>query len=183
MISSNPNTTNPIHHLLYYILFGALHEACHLLAAHLTSCSNDSSDLSWTNLTRSALGRSSILAVDECDGLWRESIVLHSGWIFSVLLAVALEFHKRRHRRSMKDEDVAPLSPAARAAMVTAVEAVVTDLFRWTPHHSNAFTNKILVYCGNFGIVLLNPMWLSVDGGRTALQVLEKMVEVTMMRG
>jgi hypothetical protein len=71
------------------------------------------------------------------------------------------------------------------AAYVTAIEAVVTDLLGWTPRHAFATTASTLVvcYCGNFGIILLNPSWLSIDGGRTALEVLEKMVEVTMMRG
>ena len=38
-------------------------------------------------------------------------------------------------------------------------------------------------FCGNFGILLLNSSWINVDGGKTALDMLEKMVEVTMMRG
>jgi hypothetical protein len=65
------------------------------------------------------------------------------------------------------------------------VEAIVTDLLHFTPQHHFTASNMdvLIVFCGNFGIVLLNPMWLNVDGGRTALEVLEKMVEVTMMRG
>ena len=38
-------------------------------------------------------------------------------------------------------------------------------------------------FCGNFGIILLNSNWLNKDGGKKALDMLEKMIEVTMMRG
>jgi hypothetical protein len=41
----------------------------------------------------------------------------------------------------------------------------------------------ILFFCGNFGIILINSSWINVDGGKRALDMLEKMVEVTMMRG
>ena len=41
----------------------------------------------------------------------------------------------------------------------------------------------LLFFCGNFGILLINPSWVNIDGGKTALDMLEKMVEVTMMRG
>jgi hypothetical protein len=82
-------------------------------------------------------------------------------------------------------DEVLYSSPIVYAAIVTAVEAIVTDLLHFTPQHHFTASNMdvLIVFCGNFGIVLLNPLWLNVDGGRTALEVLEKMVEVTMMRG
>ena len=72
-------------------------------------------------------------------------------------------------------------------AYITALEAIVTDLFGFTPiqylDDKTADSSIIICFCGNFGILLLNPSWLSIDGGRTALDVLEKMINVTMMRG
>ena len=43
--------------------------------------------------------------------------------------------------------------------------------------------SHLFFFCGNFGILLLNPSWINIDGGKRALDMLEKMVEVTMMRG
>lgn len=80
------------------------------------------------------------------------------------------------------------------AAYITAIEGISTDLLGWTPHHyhrhhyyenisdDNSYC-YLTFFCGNFGILLLNPSWLSVDGGRTALDVLEKMVSLNKRRG
>ena len=64
------------------------------------------------------------------------------------------------------------------------MEGMATDLFGFVPHqqHSDSWlvnnNDYLTFFCGNFGILLLNPSWLSIDGGRTALDVLEKMVSV-----
>ena len=44
---------------------------------------------------------------------------------------------------------------------------------------------KMFFFCGNFGVILLSPAWTTTPGdrGKTALTLLEKMIEVTMMRG
>ena len=60
------------------------------------------------------------------------------------------------------------------AAYITALEGMTTDLFGFVPQQSNR--SYMTFFCGNFGILLLNSSWLSIDGGRTALDVLEKMV-------
>ena len=116
---------------------------------------------------------------------WRRLLVVHSAWIFSVLLAVVCHArHCQIERRGRSGSWLAsPLLPYA--AYITAMEAIATDLMGWIPQNSFAATGaKVMIcYCGNFGIILLNPGWLAIDGGRTALNVLEKMVEVTMMRG
>ena len=67
------------------------------------------------------------------------------------------------------------------AAYITALEGITTDLFGFVPHHhyreSGSIGNQCMTFfCGNFGVLLLNSSWLSIDGGRTALDVLEKMV-------
>ena len=86
------------------------------------------------------------------------------------------------------------------AAYITAVESVTSDLMGFFPKlvknfllgsvgsgiaSSSASTSSIelLLHCGNFGVILLNSQWINIDGGQRALSVLEKMVEVTMMRG
>lgn len=61
------------------------------------------------------------------------------------------------------------------AAYITALEGVTTDLFGLVPHVQNG-SGYVTFFCGNFGILLMNSSWLSIDGGRTALDVLEKMV-------
>jgi hypothetical protein len=69
------------------------------------------------------------------------------------------------------------------------MEAIVTDLLGFIPIHPHnhqdpsSSSHFIMCFCGNFGVLLLNPSWLSIDGGRTALDILEKMVNATMMRG
>ena len=75
------------------------------------------------------------------------------------------------------------------AALLTACEAISTDLLRlnvllrgmtFTPLLGERTAS--LFYCGTFGIILLHHLWLT-DQGQSALDVLEKMVKVTMMRG
>lgn len=89
-----------------------------------------------------------------------------------------------------------PILPVA--AYITAMEAISTDLLGFTPAYSHLLGDAdgfyptshhhhhhrhFICFCGNFGILLLNPSWLAIDGGRTALDILEKMINVTMMRG
>lgn len=104
------------------------------------------------------------------------------------------------------DSFYSPILPTV--AYITALEAISTDLFGFIPedavsvartptaaehfqdydddgeHHRHYHRLLLLrCFCGNFGILLLNPSWLAIDGGRTALDILEKMINVTMMRG
>ena len=48
---------------------------------------------------------------------------------------------------------------------------------------SSSSSNTLFFFCGNFGVLLINSSWINIDGGKKALDMLEKMVEVTMMRG
>ena len=153
-------------HLALYVLFGGLHEASHILAAYLTTPWS----MSWIDLSRVILGRYTLIRGENV----HES-VLHIGWLFSTILAICLFLLRRR----TKDD---AWSIWVYIASVVALESITTDLLGWTPMF--AFPAGCYVaWCGNFGLVLLNPMWINVDGGRTALEILEKMVEVTMMRG
>ena len=79
------------------------------------------------------------------------------------------------------------------AAYTTAIDATLTDLLGWVPvTHRLLFNNlssvastapRTIYYCGNFGILLLNSQWIKHDGGKSALDMLEQMIYITMMRG
>lgn len=199
---SNTNYFDNINLLLFYLLFGTLHEACHLaVAAWLTSCQHHEDNAvvntNWlSNLIRAVTGRYSVIPIVHSDEdsscsieEWDRGLVVHSGWIFSVMLALMIPLWTRCSSSWREENRISGgffSSPIVYAAIVTAVEAIATDLLQFTPQHhftDGSNLDVLIVFCGNFGIVLLNPMWLNVDGGRTALEVLEKMVEVTMMRG
>ena len=187
-----------------------------------------------TILMRALLGRYSIIEFPENDhssyyfgnetSRW---IIIHSGWIFSLTLAILChfvhctivrnnnnKFNNNKFNNSNKNDTMKqgsnnidkPFSgiimqwlerifiepKIVMAAYITAMEAVSTDLFGFLPVHPTYSYSKqqqeglddaLICFCGNFGIVLLNSTWINIDGGRAALDVLEKMVNVTMMSG
>jgi hypothetical protein len=117
------------------------------------------------------------------------SLIRHSGWITSVTIAILCHLLYKHQQQQQQTHRllISILSPnVVLAAYITAIEGISTDLLGWTPHHdslwyttnnnTNSSSSYLTFFCGNFGILLLNPSWLSVDGGRTALDVLEKMV-------
>ena len=158
--------------LLAYILFGTLHELAHLTAASWLSSDETSAIGLLLGALKSSLGRVSI--IDQDATRWEQSAIRYSGWIGSVVLAIMVHLLAPNGARA-----------ARMAATVTALEAITTDLLGFTPVHllHDHTASRLVLFCGNFGVLLLNPSWLSIDGGRTALDVLEKMVNVTMMRG
>lgn len=114
----------------------------------------------------------------------RISIITHTGWIVSVLLAILCHYalHYKRSILGIKINLMSPM--VVLVAYVTALEGITTDLFGFVPQYfswqqqqqqTNGY-HYLTFFCGNFGILLLNSSWLSIDGGRTALDVLEKMV-------
>lgn len=168
--------------LAWYMLFGALHEATHVVTALLMGVPwNDGiiRDGILPFLLRLLLGRQSVIfhtdnggGVDD-SALWM--MVRHVGWVASLVLASQIP---RRFQT------------ARLAAQITACEAISTDLLQlnvlfqgmtFTPLLGENAASS-LFYCGNFGIILLHHLWLT-DQGQSALDVLEKMVKVTMMRG
>ena len=80
------------------------------------------------------------------------------------------------------------------AAYLTALDAIATDLFGipkisilagMNPQgysFSEEFNSLVILHCGNFGVILLHGAWFE-NGGRYAFDILEKMIQVTMMRG
>lgn len=189
------HTLTPV---IAYIIFGALHELAHLATAswlnQIYSYPTDLEDVIALlhAAVRAALGRYSLVQLDD-EQTQEARLIVHAGWIFSFLLAVGchlLHIAVRNYDGRAKDERshaimtifLDPALPVV--AYITAIEAIVTDLLGFTPVHPYLQdSSRLICFCGNFGVLLLNPSWLSIDGGRTALDVLEKMVNVTMMRG
>eukprot|EP00985_Skeletonema_marinoi_P001235 scaffold501_cov153-Skeletonema_marinoi.AAC.7 len=169
--------------LISYFIFGALHESAHLITASwllpasssLSAILNDNNSNIATLILRIMLGRCINIPIDSTanNNAMTIALIKHSGWIFSMSIAIlchALYKHLR----------ISPVVPLA--AYITALEGLTTDLFGFIPQQQSN-RGYMTFFCGNFGILLLNSSWLSIDGGRTALDVLEKMVNVTMMRG
>ena len=177
MSTERPNAPPTLSLLLVYAACGLLHELSHLTAASWlsrdeTSAADTGASELLLGTLRSSIGRVSIVEQDVTH--WEESAIRHSGWIGSVCLAIIVHLLAPSGARAPR-----------MAAAVTALEAITTDLLGFTPVHSlhDHTASRLVLFCGNFGVLLLNPSWLTIDGGRTALDVLEKMVNVTMMRG
>ena len=172
------NQHNTLFILTVYMICGVLHEAAHISVASLYYSQLSEFGVSPTSvvLLQAVFGRYSVIQLSEKE---HHDIIRHAGWIFSVLLAIVCHLLHNYKRTTKKDNN-----DIAMVAYIVAFEATVTDLLQLTPMHNTVTQNdSIISFCGNFGILLLNPSWLSIDGGRTALDVLEKMVNVTMMRG
>ena len=199
-----------------YIFFGMLHELFHVLAAKIivelrsssTDVAEDKPFLSLSSsigkfLSRAVFGRYTIVTIPSvatnADGAFMSnetaaSIITHSGWIMSLLLALGMHyFYANTSKHAFSPRSAAQVAPTfILAAYVAAMESITSDLMGFVPKLVNNFLHlgssspssiHLLLHCGNFGIILLNSQWINVDGGQRALSVLEKMVEVTMMRG
>ncbi len=113
----------------------------------------------------------------------------------------------REGNKNKKDEEEEEGNQSFRwckwAAYATAIDAIWTDLLQMEPPLSLTFSSSssfitsttfhagdlpnhlstVSFFCGNFGVILLHSAWLYEDGGQTTLDILRKMIEVTMMRG
>jgi hypothetical protein len=154
--------------LCCYVFFGAIHEGAHLLTAHLLGVSHGIFQDGIVNvMVRLLLLRQSVVPDLACqDNVIYSTIVRHSGWISSVLIAVAVAVNSNH-------------KIAQTAAIITALEAISTDLLglfsvQNAPH---------VFFCGNFGVLLLHKAWSSDAGSSTTLDILSTMVRVTSMRG
>jgi len=127
-------------------------------------------------------------------------LVHHFGWIFSLIVAVGayiIHSHNNnisKNKRNSDSNTSHPLnSPLVRAAVITALEATSTDLLGLEKYilplfpllnYDNKSEIVLRFFCGNFGLILLNPAYTTTESGRkTALDILEKMISVTMVRG
>ena len=184
--------------LAAYVAFGILHEFFHLACAYFCGLVDEIFDPNWWEkvLFDIMFRRRVCFDVDiirmrlEADGMMslesKSALIRHVGWSSSVLLAVFLHFFFCRYlQRNV------PPSPSSQcwswcilAGYLTAFDAVCTDLLRLTqinPLYGNYNEVKdplhLVFYCGNFGIILLHGAWLDKNGGKSALDILEKMVE------
>jgi len=172
--------------ILWYICFGVIHEMAHLTT--YLALSNTSPIVSNDNmlkvLVRAAFGRYCAIPFPERQNDDTSVIfwVRHSGWVFSLALSICLHYFSigKNKQTSVKNSWIES-GNLVFIAYVTTLEAISTDLFGMTS--TNASTSTITLFCGNFGLILLNSQWISGDGGKSALDILEKMVQVTMMRG
>jgi hypothetical protein len=213
--------------ILWYIVFGAVHEIGHILAALAVMVTNSdqvnrASPLPfnvfefrfWYELLISrqvTMDLSSILVSNEDASVAVNMIncIHHAGWILSLFLAVVIAgihnyLHSNRRRRRQASTKLATidtttnmmLSSMQLAAWLTALESIATDLCgvsTWwggrllpssfgTENDDNI--HQSIFWCGNFGILLLHHLWLKDSVGRdSALDCLEQMVQITMMRG
>jgi hypothetical protein len=174
MSSSSSSSRTPKSAVLWYVLFGALHEVSHILAAIVVGASGGLLNEGVPAfLYNTLLGRCVVLPdLQDNDAEW---FVRHAGWITSLVVACVV-------RRFYSNSNNSKARHIVLASTLTAVEALWTD-FCGLPVlaglHSSPYAT---LFCGNFGIILLHNNWL-VENGTSALNVLEKMVQVTMMRG
>ena len=190
--------------LAFHALFGAVHEASHLAAAWWTGRLPDVANLtdSANVVAKAMLGRHVVVAANVSDGhvAFDIDLVRHAGWVASAVVAITVAIASCRYRDSSQIGKCKPRSNAAVeprwsmsaaatiAAVVTALEAVSTDLLGiGVPSLAasgadplGAAASSITLLCGNFGVILINAAWA---GKKEALDILEKMVEITMMRG
>lgn len=186
------NTTGWI--LLSYLLFGALHELSHIICAYVLGIGVDG--ITTISLVRVTLGRQIHIGMppsdDDNTDTAAMAMIRHAGWISSCLLALMVHASlsnidnksKRSHchvATTLTDLEYSWETILIWTAYATALESLATDLFQFTPSTTSINTSTIF-YCGNFGLIILNPMWRehSCD---SALAILKDMIRVTMMRG
>jgi hypothetical protein len=198
---------------LWYLLFGAVHEVSHLVTAWWLGYDLVSENLQQgVDIPKSSLGQSTnpwvrlayeVILGRQCSlpnlPLDLEGPVRQAGWITSCLLVICLILHchlfkgfdcstKQDNRKgSEKNEKEWSCVEDAMlvAALVTAFEAVATDFMGWNPILPlSVGTIRQTFYCGNFGMIMLSHCWFKNSETKTAaLDTLQQMVEVTMMRG
>lgn len=190
---------SPASSLGWYLLFGLLHELSHAFAAWCLGLVDLRAALAGNGwglqfaMKLAAERRWELPLADDAAGAeWKIAMVRHTGWACSVLLAAAVYAHASKNRGKSFD---GPLDhPAVWAAIITALEALSTDLlgleryilpfFPRAAPSSSGCTRAVTFFCGNFGLILLNPAYTATEEGKkTALDILEKMISVTMVRG
>ena len=190
-----------------YLLLGVVHELCHVLIAHSLLASSSDQDVTpavtsswwggigWREIILHRRFDLDLSLFDVGDVKLNISIIRHAGWITSVIIAFALHFGTSAAIEGKSQVQKNSIKWCKLAAYATALDAIWTDLLQWSPltlGSSIATTTStscphpesmISFFCGNFGVILLHAAWLSENGGQTTLDILRKMIEVTMMRG
>jgi hypothetical protein len=186
---------------VWYFIFGVAHECIHLTTGILLGVINYEHVIAhWKSMTADVLFHRQInIPCKESNSTclydWRLVLIRHAGWLFSVILAIFIHQHYRHGKaKTIGTYSFLGSNWCSTAAILTALDAMATDLlslgklsfsdqsaFISTTISSNRF-NSVVLYCGNFGVILLSGAWFG-NGGKTALDILEKMIHVTMMRG
>lgn len=112
------------------------------------------------------------------------TIIQHSGWIVSVLVALLLQLYYYSHcNKTATSTKILNTKLVLHVAWITAMEAIFTDLlgygeflplllsynsisFSYDNPCSNRNDRTAMLLCGNFGVIVLNHMWLSSDSNR-----------------
>jgi len=200
-----------IESIIWYLVFGVLHELSHVAIATIllgpsliNSPFTTFDNLYCQFILRAVLGRCWEMTIDtDMPSTFAIHTIRHFGWIFSVVIAmVTYHVHRSRNNKFNSknncNKNCSPLNnPLVYAAALTAIESISTDLFGLENYllplfptlgggtnNSSIKTNTVTFYCGNFGLILLNPAYnATAKGCETALDILEKMISVTMVRG
>ena len=193
--------------IFWYVLAGAWHELAHVGSMIVMMMMNKDGAFFYPNSVKalksfssfalkSALGRSADLRQlfpnDEKDDdgfllFFERSVAISRAvavFASAILFAWSLvELREKQNNNNNKNRRAKTFALAA-----TLFDAICSDVllshvgsFREIREMSSSYSSSV-VYCGNFGIVLLNAAWCSQNGER-AYDLLEKMVNVTMMRG
>ena len=190
--------------IFWYVLAGAWHELAHVGSMMMLMMMNKDGAFFYPNSVKalksfssfalkSALGRSADLRQlfpnDEKDDgflLFFERSVAISRAVAVFASAILFLWSLVELREKQNNNENRRAKTFAFAA--TLFDAICSDVlfshvgsFREIRKMSSSHSSSV-VYCGNFGIVLLNAAWCSQNGER-AYDLLEKMVNVTMMRG
>jgi len=181
------------HNLLsYYIIFGALHELSHVAFATILNLiytatpfsefvRNFFADGILTVAFRTLLARQcSIPFMNDMNmpHAWVEAVIRHSGWVASILLAV-LTYYLSKHQKLVHHHR----HMIVIASTITALESLWTDLLQLSPipvllssSASSVVQSASITYlCGNFGIIIINSIWMSANNGEHILDILERM--------
>lgn len=159
-----------------YLILGALHEVSHIATARVLGYS-DAEQVGVLDCFGALLGRTVILPSLEAASEFEVDMVRHAGWIVSLLLWLLIWSWNKYY-----DCTNGGSKYLQTAALVTLVEALSTDLLGLSSGFSHSRT---MFACGNFGVIMLHDAWVKTpgDNGKTVLDLLEKMIQITMMRG
>ena len=171
-----------------YVMSGAVHELFHILAAKALGYPIFLNDTVIPTLFGMLFGRTTILPslgqAEELD----VTLIRHAGWVGSLILYLSIYLIVSHTSNQYQPSQLsAPqntfnsiLENFRSAALVTLLEALTTDLLGLS-----VLGGKTMFCCGNFGVIILNNAWVQTpgDNGKTVLDLLEKMISITMMRG
>jgi len=179
----SPHTFSLTHASLAYVAFGAAHECAHV-AARAFALGRRRGTSSVSGITRDvarAIARRSYDMSADDDASARVLMFVRA---FGIVVSACAAWATARATRGAdgsveKGKERDAIHRAWRfAAFVTVFDAFCTDGVALL----TSSTSRVML-CGNFGVVLLNAAWATSKNGSSAFDVLEKMVNVTMMRG